>query len=52
MTEEAQAQKTKSDAVVAGTDLTRTYGEGDTAVQALRGCSMEVRRGELTAVTH
>jgi putative ABC transport system ATP-binding protein len=50
MTEEAQAQKTKSDAVVAGTDLTRTYGEGDTAVQALRGCSMEVRRGELTAV--
>jgi putative ABC transport system ATP-binding protein len=50
VTEEAQAQKTKSDAVVAGTDLTRTYGEGDTAVQALRGCSMEVRRGELTAV--
>jgi putative ABC transport system ATP-binding protein len=49
-TQEAQAQKTKSDAVVAATDLTRTYGEGDTAVQALRGCSMEVRRGELTAV--
>jgi putative ABC transport system ATP-binding protein len=49
-TEEAQARKTTSDAVVAATDLTRTYGEGDTAVQALRGCSMEVRRGELTAV--
>jgi putative ABC transport system ATP-binding protein len=50
MTEEAQAQKTTSDAVVAATDLTRTYGEGDTAVQALRGCSIDVRRGELTAV--
>jgi putative ABC transport system ATP-binding protein len=50
MTEEAQAQQAKSDAVVAATDLTRTYGEGDTAVQALRGCSIEVRRGELTAV--
>ena len=50
MAKEAQAQKTKSDAVVAATDLTRTYGEGDTAVQALRGCSIDVRRGELTAV--
>jgi putative ABC transport system ATP-binding protein len=49
-TEEAQAQKTKTDAVVAATDLTRTYGEGDTAVQALRGCSIDVRRGELTGV--
>jgi putative ABC transport system ATP-binding protein len=50
MAEEAQAQKTNSDAVVAATDLTRTYGEGDTAVHALRGCSIEVGRGELTAV--
>jgi putative ABC transport system ATP-binding protein len=50
MAKEAQAQKTKSDAVVAATDLTRTYGEGDTAVHALRGCSIEVGRGELTAV--
>jgi putative ABC transport system ATP-binding protein len=50
MTGEAQAQQTKTDAVVAATDLTRTYGEGDTAVQALRGCSIEVGRGELTAV--
>jgi putative ABC transport system ATP-binding protein len=47
---EAEVQKPKSDAVVAATDLTRTYGEGDTAVQALRGCSIDVRRGELTAV--
>jgi putative ABC transport system ATP-binding protein len=45
-----EARQTKTDAVVAATDLTRTYGEGDTAVQALRGCSIDVRRGELTAV--
>jgi putative ABC transport system ATP-binding protein len=37
-------------AAVAATDLTRRYGEGDTAVDALRGCSIDVRRGELTAV--
>jgi putative ABC transport system ATP-binding protein len=36
--------------VVTGTDLTRRYGEGDTAVDALRGVSLDVRRGELTAV--
>jgi putative ABC transport system ATP-binding protein len=49
-TEKVQAQETKSDAVIEATDLTRTYGEGDYAVQALRGCSIEIRRGELTAV--
>jgi putative ABC transport system ATP-binding protein len=36
--------------VVTAHDLTRRYGEGDTAVDALRGVSLEVRRGELTAV--
>jgi putative ABC transport system ATP-binding protein len=36
--------------VVAATDLTRRYGEGDTAVDALRGISLEVPRGQLTAV--
>src|SRR5215471_12891404 len=36
--------------VVTATDLTRRYGEGDTAVDALRGVSLEVRKGELTAV--
>jgi putative ABC transport system ATP-binding protein len=50
VTEQAQAAETKSNVVIAGTDITRTYGEGDTAVEALRGCSIEVRRGELTAV--
>ncbi len=36
--------------VVSATRLTRTYGEGDTAVQALRGVSLDVARGKLTAV--
>jgi putative ABC transport system ATP-binding protein len=35
---------------VAARVVTRRYGEGDTAVDALRGASLEVRRGELTAV--
>jgi putative ABC transport system ATP-binding protein len=36
--------------VVAARDLTRRYGEGTTAVDALRGVSLEVERGELVAV--
>src|SRR3954463_6986885 len=36
--------------VVAATELTRRYGEGDTAVDALRGVSLDVHRGQLTAV--
>jgi len=36
--------------VVAGTDITRRYGAGDTAVDALKGVSLEVPAGELTAV--
>jgi putative ABC transport system ATP-binding protein len=36
--------------VVSATDLTRRYGEGDTAVDALRGVSLEVPKGQLTAV--
>jgi putative ABC transport system ATP-binding protein len=36
--------------VVAARDLTRRYGQGDTAVDALRGVSLEIARGELTAV--
>jgi len=36
--------------VVTASDLSRRYGEGDTAVDALRGCSIDVRRGQLTAV--
>jgi putative ABC transport system ATP-binding protein len=35
---------------VAARAITRRYGEGQTAVDALRGVSLEVPRGELTAV--
>jgi putative ABC transport system ATP-binding protein len=37
-------------AVVSAKDITRRYGEGDTAVDALRGVSLDVTRGQLTAV--
>jgi putative ABC transport system ATP-binding protein len=36
--------------VVAAHDLTRRYGSGETAVDALRGVSLEIPRGHLTAV--
>jgi putative ABC transport system ATP-binding protein len=37
-------------AVVTATDVTRRYGEGETAVDALRGTSLVVAPGELVAV--
>jgi putative ABC transport system ATP-binding protein len=37
-------------AVVEAHDLTRVYGEGDTAVHALRGVTLEVEPARLTAV--
>jgi len=37
-------------AVVSARELTRRYGEGEAAVDALRGVSLDIRRGELTAV--
>jgi putative ABC transport system ATP-binding protein len=37
-------------AVVAANGVTRRYGEGDSAVDALRGVSLEIARGQLTAV--
>jgi putative ABC transport system ATP-binding protein len=36
--------------IVAAADVTRRYGEGDTAVDALRGVSLDVHSGQLTAV--
>jgi len=36
--------------VVVATNVTRRYGEGATAVDALRGVSLDVQRGQLTAV--
>src|SRR5919197_1927330 len=46
----AEADAPVSGPVVAARELTRRYGEGETAVDALRGVSLEVRRGHLTAV--
>src|SRR5215208_5447331 len=39
-----------SPTVVTASDLTRRYGAGDTAVDALRGVSLEITRGRLTAI--
>jgi putative ABC transport system ATP-binding protein len=36
--------------VVSATDVTKRYGEGSTAVDALRGVSIDVQAGELVAV--
>ena len=38
------------DAVVTARDVVRRYGEGDTAVDALRGVSVDIAAGRLTAV--
>jgi putative ABC transport system ATP-binding protein len=38
------------EAVVSARDLTRCYGDGDTAVHALRDVSVDIARGRLTAV--
>jgi putative ABC transport system ATP-binding protein len=37
-------------AVVSAQEITRVYGEGETAVHALRGVTLDVARGKLTAV--
>ncbi len=38
------------DAVVVGRDLIKRYGSGDAAVDALRGTSIDLRRGQFTAI--
>jgi putative ABC transport system ATP-binding protein len=40
----------KNGAVVEANDVKRRYGAGETAVDALRGVSLAVRRGELTGI--
>jgi len=40
----------KTPAVVSARDLVRRYGQGDTTVEALRGVSLDVAAGGLTAV--
>jgi len=37
-------------AVVSAREVTRVYGEGETAVHALRGVTLDVERGKLTAI--
>jgi putative ABC transport system ATP-binding protein len=44
---ESQSQ---NGAVVVASDVTRRYGQGDTAVDALRGVSVDIERAKLTAV--
>jgi putative ABC transport system ATP-binding protein len=46
----ADAERTNTGPVVAARNVTRRYGEGETAVDALRGVGLEVSRGKLTAV--
>jgi putative ABC transport system ATP-binding protein len=50
MREELTAEKGTTGAVVQANEITRVYGEGETAVHALNGCSVGVAHGELTAV--
>jgi len=46
----APADAPPDQAVVTARDVVRRYGSGDTAVDALRGVSLEISRGRLTAV--
>ena len=46
----AEVAQAPTGTVVEAHELTRRYGEGDTAVDALRGVSLDVSRGKLTAV--
>jgi putative ABC transport system ATP-binding protein len=40
----------RAEAVVTAMDVVRRYGEGETAVDALRGVSLDIAQGRLTAV--
>jgi putative ABC transport system ATP-binding protein len=48
--ERAVAETSQNGAVVTAHELTRRYGEGDTAVDALRGVSLDVAPERLTAI--
>jgi len=41
---------TPSDCILAAVDVSKRYGESDTAVEALRGVSLEIEAGHLTAI--
>ena len=48
--QQAQLQSDARGPVVTASGVSRRYGEGDTAVTALRDVSVEIERGKLTAV--
>jgi putative ABC transport system ATP-binding protein len=50
MSEERTAEQRANGVVVQANEITRVYGEGETAVHALNGCSLGVSRGQLTAI--
>jgi putative ABC transport system ATP-binding protein len=47
---EAATQTAQTTAAVSARDVTRRYGEGESAVDALRGVTLDVPRGQFTAV--
>jgi putative ABC transport system ATP-binding protein len=48
---QASAEDARTDSVVvSASELSRVYGEGETAVHALRDVTLDVQRGKLTAV--
>jgi putative ABC transport system ATP-binding protein len=49
-TEPVPSTAAAGEAVVSAREVTRRYGSGDTAVDALRGVSLDVAHGELAAV--
>ncbi len=49
-TDTQQSEQGTNGAVVTAHDVVRVYGEGDTAVRALCGVSLDVERGKLTSV--
>ena len=50
MSEERTAEERATGAVVQAKEIHRVYGEGETAVHALNGCSLDVAYGNLTAI--
>jgi putative ABC transport system ATP-binding protein len=49
VTEQTRAEQA-AETVVSAADVTRRYGQGETAVEALRGVSLGVGKGELTSI--
>src|SRR3954471_7403982 len=50
ITELEPAAPPAAPAVITARNVVRRYGEGDTTVDALRGVSVDIERGRLTAV--